>query len=227
MKDLIKTFTVSEDVYEIIKANPIGLLEANKIGDKYRVRLQEIWRDVKGWKGYYQVSSFGRVKSLPRYFSYKWRNRTGVVILKHAYRKPTIKKQSLAGRHPTNIYYAVSLSSLKIGLKQAKVHQEVAKLFIPNPNKLPQVNHKKGALNNLYFNMEWVSARENCTHRFINKNTSSKYRGVTWNKKDNSWRAQIVVDGVKIMLGSFHTDEMANKVYRDALKKRGIINRYA
>ena len=80
----------------------------------------EEWRDIKGYEGKYQVSNLGRVRSLNF-------NKTG-----------KIKELSYAKRRG---YLGVTLFKDKKS-KTFAVHRLVAKMFIPNPNNYPQVNHK-------------------------------------------------------------------------------------
>ena len=89
---------------------------------------KEIWKDVKGYEGLYQVSSKGRVKSLDRSCLTKKGNKRfrACRIL-----KPYTQKDG---------YKQVDLRN-SIKPKTATIHRLVAKAFIPNPHNYPQVNH--------------------------------------------------------------------------------------
>lgn len=98
----------------------------------------EEWRDIKGYEGDYQVSSYGRIKSL------KWG-----------------KEKILKLRKDKKGYTVVTLSkNSKTILK--KVHRLVAETFMPNPNNYPQVNHKdENKSNNNINNLEWCTNEYN------------------------------------------------------------------
>lgn len=114
---------------------------------------QEIWKDVKGYEGIYQVSNKGRIKSLERTINYGNR-------LYH--KKETFMKQVLDKRG----YPCVKLNKDNC-VKGISFHRIVAQTFIPNPNNKPQVNHKDGnKLNNCVENLEWVTCLENVNHAF-------------------------------------------------------------
>lgn len=114
----------------------------------------EIWKDIKGYKGYYQVSSSGRVKSLSRYRP-AYINNNNKILLKEKILKPTIY---------TSGYEYVSLS--KNGeRKNYMVHRLVAETFLDNPDNLSCVNHKdENKLNNNVDNLEWCNAKYNINY---------------------------------------------------------------
>lgn len=116
---------------------------------------REEWKDVEGYEGFYQVSNLGRIRSLERIVhSSKWNRREPSKIL-----NPPILK---------NGYKLVSLSK-NGSSKRVLLHRLIAKAFIPNPNNLPQVNHKDGnKQNNIIDNLEWVSAQDNIIHAYTN-----------------------------------------------------------
>lgn len=103
----------------------------------------EVWRDIDGYEGLYQVSNYGRVKSLDRYVSTKIR---GVNTRLH-------KGRNLSLNVTEDGYYHVALC--KNGKSRTiTVHILVAKAFIPNQNNYPCVNHKdENKLNNFV----WVN----------------------------------------------------------------------
>ena len=110
--------------------------------------MEEIWRDIKGFEGYYQVSNTGNVKSLERTV----RNGRGYKI---------IPEKILEGYDNGNGYLYVKLC--KEGKrKQYRINRLVAMAFIPNPNNLPEVNHKdKIRTNNNIENLEWCTKQYN------------------------------------------------------------------
>lgn len=78
-------------------------------------------------------------------------------------------------KNKENDYYRVMLTRKKYQAKTYAVHRIVAEAFIPNPNKLPQVNHKDGNKeNNTVYNLEWVTAKENMKHAYANNLNSNK-----------------------------------------------------
>lgn len=104
--------------------------------------MDEVWKDIEGFEGHYQVSNLGRVKSDK--YGY-WRE----------------LKQTINNRGKG--YLRVGLFDGK--MKTYSVHRLVAQAFIPNPENKPQVNHIDGnTRNNNVNNLEWCTAMENVSH---------------------------------------------------------------
>ena len=104
-------------------------------------------------------------------------------------------------------YYKVNLC--KNGkAKIHKVHRLVALAFIPLVAGCDFVDHHDGEpTNNSVENLRWATHQENMQNRPVNKNNTSGYKGVTFDK--GKWRAQIKIDGKQITLGRFETIEEA------------------
>lgn len=110
----------------------------------------EVWKDVIGYEGIYQVSNTGEVKRIGTYKNQHGKEWTSNKIL-----KPATK---------SNGYMFVGLSKdNKVSSKH--IHRLVAEAFIPNPFNKPTVNHKDGnKSNNTVENLEWVTYLENNMH---------------------------------------------------------------
>lgn len=117
--------------------------------------MEEIWKDIVGYEGLYQVSNLGRVKSMDRYvLSGAGSNNS------YQHKRERILKPGLQGKkqHP---YYAVSLCK-NGSVKRMLVHRLVATAFIDNPHKFDYVNHKdENQLNNNADNLEWCTMEYN------------------------------------------------------------------
>lgn len=119
--------------------------------------LNEEWKDIKGFEGLYQISSSGKVKALPRR---KNCNKGFGTIKEH------LMKYNTYGNCP---YARVPLTDKNHIKKYYLVHKLVAQSFIPNPNNLPQINHKDGdKLNNRVENLEWCTISYNIKHAYDN-----------------------------------------------------------
>lgn len=100
--------------------------------------MEEIWKDVNGFKGVYQISNFGRLKSFKR----------------------ELNGKILSNKNKKGDYFSVILRKGD-RVKSTRIHRLVAEAFIPNPGNLPQVHHKDGnRQNNCVDNLEWVNWQE-------------------------------------------------------------------
>lgn len=116
----------------------------------------EIWKDIKGYEGRYQISNFGNVMSL----NY---NNTG-------------KPHLLAPSKDKDGYYQVGLS-MKQNRKYFRIHRLVAEAFIPNPENKEQVNHKDEIKNNNNVdNLEWATVSENINYGTRNQRVADALR---------------------------------------------------
>jgi len=104
---------------------------------------KEIWLPIADFENLYQISNYGRVRSLPR-------NTTKGKIMK--------LDKNIDG------YMCICLSKNNIN-KRMRVNRLVASAFIPNPNNLPQVNHiNEIKTDNRVENLEWVTTKQNNNH---------------------------------------------------------------
>ena len=108
--------------------------------------MSEVWRDIKGYEGLYQVSDQGRVKSLER------KDRFGRVI------KERILRPSVGVRG--YLYVDLCAGGKR---KRLRVHRLVGEAFLLRAEGKDAINHKdEDKTNNNVWNLEWVSHKENC-----------------------------------------------------------------
>jgi len=171
----------------------------------------EIWRDIPEYKGLYQVSSFGRIKSLERIVYYKNSN------------SKTVSEKFLKSSPDAYGYLSCCLSKFRKS-KRIKVHKMVSISFLNhNPCGMKLVvDHIDGNKNNnSKSNLRIVSNRENGSTCFRknSENYSSSYAGVYWNKDAKIWRSQIQIEGISKYLGGFVNEIDAHNAYQNALSK--------
>lgn len=132
--------------------------------------MKEIWKDIPGFEGLYQVSNLGRVKSL-------------------RYHKSKKAKVLSVGQNCCNY---VSVELRKEGERYScQLHRLVAQCFLPNPDSKPQVNHINGnKTDNQVTNLEWVTSRENVNHYWRKLKGKPYFLG---SKRRNGWNRKKVV----------------------------------
>lgn len=113
----------------------------------------EIWREIPGYEGLYEISNLGRARSTPR------------VLVDKIGRARRYRSKILEGSMNERGYRYVMLCKDFVQILHA-VARLVANAFIPNPENKPEVNHKSGVkLDNSVDNLEWSTHQENCIHR--------------------------------------------------------------
>ena len=169
--------------------------------------MTEIFKDIKGWEDYYQVSNFGRVKSKVRAVMH-WRG--GIRILNEKFLEPA---------KDGNGYPFVGLF-LNKKRRFFKLHQLIARAFIPNPENKPHINHKNGIKDDYRIeNLEWCTVAENHQHAFATKirkgkriaKIQSRYQNVCWNKQSKKWHVQFKRNCKNYFIGAFNNEEEAAK----------------
>lgn len=175
----------------------------------------EIFKDIPGYEGLYQVSNIGTVKSLQRKCK-QYRSKSGYAIQKEKILKTT-----------ENFGYPSLQLFINGSFRTLEVHRLVAITFIDNPNNYSVVNHKNGIKNdNRVENLEWVNHRENSTHGKMQKNKTSIYPGVSFDSSRNKWVSYIYHDGKRKHLGRYKHENDAYMSTLYAHIKYNITNKY-
>lgn len=167
--------------------------------------MEEIWKDIIGYEGLYQVSSFGRVKSLSRdSFNGKTFFKTKEKILSTCTRGKGYEEIVLRKKGKRKCY---------------TIHQLVAMTFlnhVPCGQKLVVDHINDIKTDNRLENLQVITQRENAFK--TQGKYSSKYKGVHKDKNRTNWRACILINKKKINLGSFKSEYEAHLAYQEALK---------
>ena len=145
----------------------------------------EIWKEF----GSYQVSSWGNVKGkFGRLLKYEKR--------RDGYLRIVIYEDKTR--------------------KTISIHRLVALCFLDNPDNKPCVDHiDRNIINNKVENLRWCSRQQNQMNRDKQKNNTSGFKGVSYNKQNQKWLAKIQ----NKHLGYYETAEEASHVYQEASKK--------
>ena len=124
--------------------------------------MTEIWKDIVGYEGLYQVSNLGNVKRLK---GYKGRGK-GYIVEEH------LIQPSINSRGYQNVILCKNGKT-----KTFTMHRLVAIAFLDNSDNFPQVNHKdENELNNCVDNLEWCDSKYNNNYGTRNKKCSDKWK---------------------------------------------------
>lgn len=162
--------------------------------------MEEIWKDIKGYEGKYQISNMGNVKSL----HYK----------KSLSERPRLLKQRCSIRNGKRCYMYVVLSK-ENKVHTFYVHRLVAVYFIPNPGNKPYINHIDGdKTNNIASNLEWVTPLENNLHAYhvLGKHP---FKGIMFDKNKNSKKVNqyyISEEGYKYHIATYCSAKAASMI---------------
>lgn len=135
--------------------------------------MKEVWKDIEGYEGLYQVSNLGRVKSLPR----TKKTKSGVTYI--------TKEKILMFRNCAG-YNRCSLTKNNKS-KNIYVHRLVARAFIPNPKNYKYINHKDcNPSNNKIENLEWCTLSHNSLYACKLGRMGKNMLGIRGGKNPNS-----------------------------------------
>lgn len=141
----------------------------------------ELWKDIPGYEGLYQISTLGRVRSLPRkdltiQNIKRVRNGKEEIFERIAASRGRILKPLKIGSPDKKGLYRLGVRLSKGGEpRQFLINRLVAEAFIPNPLGLPEVNHKnRNILDNSIDNLEWISSIDNKEHSHIDRESLIK-----------------------------------------------------
>lgn len=166
--------------------------------------MKEVFKDIKGFEGLYQISNQANVKSLER------KDRLGRMV----------KGRILKHKIDTDGYHQVNLCKNGI-VYTKKVHRLVAQAFIPNPDGKATVNHKDANKSHNYdINLEWATSYENNLH------ASKHGLGVAFRKGESHPSVKLTAKKVKeIRKSNLSTKELSKKYEVSYGTVYDIINR--
>lgn len=127
-------------------------------------RLIEVWKDINGYEGLYQISNLGNVRSVDR-------------MIKH-HPKDYFQKGRVLRPAPSRNGYLMVVLVNHNNRKTINVHRLVAEHFIDNPDKFEQVNHiDEDKNNNRVDNLEWCTAKYNANYGTRNMRIRKSRKG--------------------------------------------------
>ena len=112
--------------------------------------------------------------------------------------------------------------------KDFRIHRLIALYFIPNPDNLREIDHiDRNKTNNSISNLRWISKSNNLRNRPKKQNTSSKYMGVYFDKKEGKYRAEIRINNKHKYIGNYDKEEDAGKAFDNYIKEHNLTEFYS
>ena len=147
----------------------------------------EMFLPIDGYDNYF-ISNFGNVKISKT-------NR----ILKQSNHKQGYKQIILCKKGKVKMFY---------------VHRLVGKAFLENLDNKPMIDHiDNNPANNNVKNLRWATRKDNSANQGKQKNNTTGFKGVIFDKHANKYRTRININGKIKHLGYYETAEEASKVY--------------
>lgn len=172
--------------------------------------MEIFWQDIAETNNLYQINNLGQIK----------RKRHSVARISHKNNASMVLKEKILKNQILNGYNACWIYCNGKS-KCFYVHRLLAKYFLSNPLNYGYVNHKdNNRLNNNLDNLEWCSFQQNCFQKYkYKKNASSKYKGVSWSKRDKKWGSKIGFNNKTINIGFFSAEKEAALAYNEKAKE--------
>lgn len=162
--------------------------------------MEEIWKLITGTTEYY-VSNQGKVKRVKNELTKSGNVRSYSIV------KERILKQDTSVKG----YHTVHVPMTDGKTRHLRVHRLVAEAFLPNPNNLPQVNHKDGnKSNNQVSNLEWCTAKSNNSHARSSGLWNSSYE-IGENNKNSKLTEDMVKQIPNLLQQGLSSNQIANK----------------
>jgi len=157
--------------------------------------MEEIWKDIPGYEGLYQVSSFGNVKSFKR-----GKEKIMRLSLTNGYLRVRLCKENQKNMFSSHVLVAMAFHG-----------------HIPDGFNIVVDHDDNNPLNNRADNIKLITQRENASKD--KKNKTSQYVGVSWNERDGNWVTRIRFGKRYIHLGYFETEIDASNAYQKAFSE--------
>lgn len=160
---------------------------------------KEIWKDIVGYEGMYQISNIGRIKSLKR---------------------KGVTSDRILNTGLCHGYLTVTLTKDK-RLNQKLISRLLFEHFKGNLIDGMVIDHRDNVkLNNNLDNLQQITIRENASKDRFRANTSSEYLGVSWCNIKSKWRATIYDGNKRKHIGYYEDEKQASIEYQ---KEKEII----